>query len=82
MLDLSSSVFSFAAMLCIAVAGWGVSVAKRDVSIVDVLWAPMMFIAASVYAATLPTTGPRTAIVLVLALLPACGPGGFTAQAP
>jgi steroid 5-alpha reductase family enzyme len=77
MLDLSSSLFSFAAMLGIAVSGWVVSVAKRDVSIVDVLWGLMILAAAAVYAMSLEVTGSRTSIVLVLATLWALRLSGY-----
>ncbi len=55
-----------AAIVCLALATWIVSVAKRDVSIVDSAWSLLIFGAALVYAVTLPVTGPRAGWLLAL----------------
>ena len=57
---------AFAAMLALALATWLVSVAKRDVSVVDVVWSLMLLLAAAVYALTMPVLGVRGAGVLAL----------------
>ena len=40
MLDLQAWFFALGALVALAVAGWAVSVVRRDVSIVDRLWSP------------------------------------------
>jgi len=52
-----------------ALATWGVSVLRRDVSIVDSLWAVMIALAAWVYAMSADLLGPRVGLVLLLASL-------------
>ena len=56
-----------AAILVLAFVTWLVSFAKSDVSIVDTAWSLLIFLAGAVYAVSLPETGPRTVMVLVLA---------------
>ncbi len=66
MFDFHSYLIGLAVILAAGMGLWLVSLAKRDVSIVDSLW-PMMFLLAAVaYYLTLPATGPRTTLVLVL----------------
>ena len=71
--DLSTLAFAagcgFAAILVLALATWFLSVAKSDVSIVDSAWSLLILLAAVVYAATLPQTGPRSTWVLALVAL-------------
>lgn len=52
-----------------ALATWAVSLARRDVSIVDSLWGPMIALAAWAYALLVPDSGPREMLVLGLASL-------------
>jgi steroid 5-alpha reductase family enzyme len=52
-----------------ALVTWLVSLARRDVSIVDSLWGPMIALAAWAYALLAPQTGPRDIIILALASL-------------
>ncbi len=66
MFDLHSYLAGLSAILIAAVSLWLVSLARRDVSIVDSLWPLMFLIAALTYSATLAETGPRTALVLAL----------------
>ena len=66
MFDATSYLWGLTAILSAGVATWVVSLMKRDVSIVDGLWAVMFLIAAVTYAATLEDPGPRAGIVLVL----------------
>ena len=53
---------------CLALAVWVVSVAKRDVSVVDSAWGFLVLAPALVIVAMLPQSGPRTTVVLVLAV--------------
>jgi steroid 5-alpha reductase family enzyme len=63
--DLSVWLTGLAALLAAGFLTWLLSVAKRDVSIVDVLWSLLFLIAALVYAgAALPL--PRSTLVIVL----------------
>jgi len=55
--------------LALATATWAASVVKRDASIVDSVWALMIFGAGAAYALTVPEPGPRTALVLGLAAI-------------
>jgi len=61
---------SYLAGLAVLVAAgflvWLLSLARRDVSIVDSLWPAMFVFAALTYYLTLPQIGPRAQIVLVL----------------
>jgi len=52
-----------------AAATWVVSIARRDVSIVDSLWALMIAMGGWVYALAAGETGPRQGLVLSLATL-------------
>jgi steroid 5-alpha reductase family enzyme len=56
-------------LLLAALAAWGFSLALRDVSIVDTLWALMIAGAAWVYQFAAATEGTRVALVLTLASL-------------
>lgn len=62
-------VLGLIAMLSLATLTWVVSVFKRDVSIVDGVWAVMFLIAAMVYATGAETYTGRTALILTLVLL-------------
>ena len=65
MFDADLWIRSLQALLAFGVAGWLVSLAKRDVSIVDSLWSIMFLIAAVIYYA-FGDAGPRGQIVLLL----------------
>ncbi len=54
------------ALLVAALAVWLLSLLKRNVSIVDSLWAPMFLVACVVYAGELAETGPREPMILLL----------------
>jgi steroid 5-alpha reductase family enzyme len=56
---------------------WIVSLVKRDVGIVDSLWAPMFVIAGLMYAMIQPETAPRTGLVLSLVALWAMRLSGY-----
>jgi steroid 5-alpha reductase family enzyme len=53
-------------LLLAAFATWLMSLAQRNVTIVDTLWPLMFVIAAAVYAVTAPAVGPRALLVLAL----------------
>ncbi len=67
--DPSAAAWAMAAVLAAALATWLVSLIKRDVSIVDSLWGPMIALAGWVYASQIAEPGPRTTLVLTLASL-------------
>jgi steroid 5-alpha reductase family enzyme len=58
-----------AASLVLALATWVVSVAKRDVSIVDGVWSLLILSAGGAYYFALPEHGPRAPWLLLLAAL-------------
>jgi steroid 5-alpha reductase family enzyme len=66
MFDSNSFLLGFVVILALAFTTWGVSLLKRDVSIVDSLWPLLFLAAAATYAATVPQPGSRTTLVLVL----------------
>lgn len=69
MFELQTYFLGLVVMAAGSVAFWLLSLAKRDVSIVDSLW-PLMFLAGvGVYALAASSTGPRTALVVVLTAL-------------
>ena len=57
------------ASLAVAIAAWPVSVAKHNVSIVDILWGPLIVLSGAGGALALPETGPRVAVVFASAAL-------------
>lgn len=69
MFDLNTYLWGLTAILIAAVLAWLVSLARRDVSIVDSLWSLFFLLAAAVYAATAPDAGPRTLLVLTLVVV-------------
>ena len=56
-------------LLVVAALTWTVSLAKRDVSIVDSLWGPMIALAAAVYWLAEPIVGARADLVLTLVVV-------------
>ena len=66
MFDLIAYLWGLAVILVAALVTWLISVALRDVSIVDSLWGPLFALASVAYAAALPQFGPRTVLVLTL----------------
>ena len=66
MFELSTYLAAAAVMAGAALLCWVVSLAKRDVSVVDVLWPLFFVIAALSYATTASGTGPRLFPVLLL----------------
>jgi steroid 5-alpha reductase family enzyme len=66
MFDLNAYLIGLAAILAAGVLTWLISLLRKDVSIVDSLWAPMFFIAALAYALSVEAPGERTTLVLAL----------------
>jgi steroid 5-alpha reductase family enzyme len=77
MFDLHAALLALAAIAVLAVAGWLLSVARRDVSIVDSLWSLFFLLAVLVYAANTTTSEPRATIVLILVTLWALRLAGY-----
>lgn len=69
MFDLQAYLWALAAILCLMILAWLISVAKRDAGIVDSFWSLGFLLAAVVYASALNETGPRTGLVLALVVL-------------
>lgn len=57
-----------ATLVVLALSGWGISVLRHNVTIVDSLWSLFVFGAALTFALTGPT-GPRASLVLTLAAI-------------
>ena len=66
MLDLHAWLVAGAAIALVAVVAWGVSVIRRDVSVVDSLWSLFFLLAVMVYVGTTEATGPRTWLVAAM----------------
>jgi steroid 5-alpha reductase family enzyme len=66
MFDLEAWLVALLLMLGAAVIVWVVSLAQRNVTIVDTLWPLLFILAAGTYALTSPQAGPRTALVMAL----------------
>ena len=77
MFDLTSYLIGLGVILTAATGCWLISLLKQDVSIVDSLWSLMFLLAAVSYAITLPETGPRTTLVLILVALWALRLAGY-----
>ena len=76
MFDLDLWLLSLQALLAFGVAGWLVSLVKKDVSIVDSLWSIMFLIAAVIYYA-FGDAGPRGQLILLLVEPLVDSPGGL-----
>jgi steroid 5-alpha reductase family enzyme len=66
MFELNAYLYGLGAILVFGIVFWLVSVARRDVSIVDSLWSLMFLLATGVYALSLADTGPRLVLILTL----------------
>lgn len=64
--ELQTYLLGLAAMAAGAIAFWLLSLAKRDVGIVDSLWSLMFLAGAAVYALAGSESGPRTALLVAL----------------
>jgi steroid 5-alpha reductase family enzyme len=67
--EVSAWFWSLLAVLTVSIVTWLVSVARRDVSIVDSLWSLMILLCALVYVVLARDTGPRTVILIILLLI-------------
>jgi steroid 5-alpha reductase family enzyme len=56
-------------MLALSVAGWVVSLARRNVNLADSLWSLFFLAGAVIYASRLETLGPRAVPILILLAL-------------
>ena len=63
----AAAMLGLVALLAVAFFTWLVSLAKRDVSIVDSVWSVMILLAGVVYAVYLPALSERAGVALALA---------------
>jgi len=77
MFELRSYLLGLALMAAIALVTWSVSAAKRDVGIVDSVWAIFFLAAAALYATTVTAPGPRTALIVTLVAIWALRLSGY-----
>jgi len=75
--ELQAALLALAAITLLAVLGWALSAAKRDVSIVDSLWPLFFLLGALAYAALAGAAGPRTLLLFVLVTFWALRLGGY-----
>lgn len=66
MFDMTAFLYGLGGILAAGFVAWAISLAKRDVSIVDSLWSLMFFLAAGLYLATASQPGPTSILVLVM----------------
>lgn len=66
MLNLTASLSALALVITVALAAWGVSVFRRDVSIVDGLWSIFFLLALVTYMLSIDDSGPRSLLILGL----------------
>jgi steroid 5-alpha reductase family enzyme len=66
MFHLEAWLVALGLMLAAAALAWGVSLAQRNVTIVDTLWPLLFLLAAVTYSRQVPQPGPRTALTLAL----------------
>jgi steroid 5-alpha reductase family enzyme/lipocalin len=70
MIDLAATGWAMGSIGAVALAGWVVGTARRDVSIVDALWSMFFLLSAGAYAwRSQGHVGPRCLLVLVLCAL-------------
>jgi steroid 5-alpha reductase family enzyme len=62
--DLHAISLAFAAIAALAVGGWSISVAKRNVGIVDSLWSLFFLLAVAVFSYASVSKGPRAVLLL------------------
>jgi steroid 5-alpha reductase family enzyme len=66
MLDWTAAFYALGMILAVAFGTWLVSLARRDVGIVDSMWSLFFLIGASVYTAKITVTGPSSWLVLIM----------------
>ncbi|MEZ5451080.1 MAG: DUF1295 domain-containing protein [Thiolinea sp.] len=69
MFDWNAFLNAGGALAVFAIIAWGVSLLRRDVSIVDSLWSLMILLAGTVFYFSSETSGTRSTLVLLLAML-------------
>ena len=69
MLDLQAGLAVLGLALLVAIAAWGISLARRDVSIVDSLWSLFFLVMTAASVALTDLDGPRALLVLTLITL-------------
>jgi steroid 5-alpha reductase family enzyme len=77
MVDPDAALFAVAAIAVVALAGWLLSVARRDASVVDSLWSLFFLAGAWIYAAAAAVHAPRAALLLALVTLWALRLAGY-----
>jgi steroid 5-alpha reductase family enzyme len=77
MVDLHAASLALGAIALFAIGGWLLSLARRDVSIVDSLWSLFFLLAVAVYAVNTTTGEPRATVLLVLVTLWALRLAGY-----
>jgi len=75
--DVHATLSALAAMAALAVSGWLLSVAMRNVGIVDSLWSLFFLLAVAVFAGANPHNEPRAALMLVMVALWALRLSGY-----
>ena len=75
--DLRAVSAALAAIAALAVIGWLISVAKRNVGIVDSLWSLFFLLATLVFAGVNAANGPRAALLIVMVSLWALRLSGY-----
>jgi steroid 5-alpha reductase family enzyme len=75
--ELQAALLALAAIALLAVLGWALSAAKRDVSVVDSLWPLFFLLGALAYAKLAGAAGPRTLLLLALVACWALRLGGY-----
>ncbi len=77
MFSIEPVLIALAGALAFGLAGWLVSLAKNNVSIVDAMWSLMFVVSALVYTGQVGVAGPRTWLVLALLLIWAARLSGY-----
>jgi len=79
MLDVSAYLSALVVLLLASVAGWLFSVVRKNVTIVDNMWALFFLLAALTTAALASQPGPRTTLIIVLVAIWAARLSGYLA---
>lgn len=66
MLDVTGYLATLVVLLAAGIVGWFYSVLRKNVTIVDSLWALFFLLAALTFAVLSPLPGPRTALIIAL----------------
>ena len=77
MFSIEPVLIALAGALAFGLAGWLVSLAKNNVSIVDAMWSLMFVVSALVYTGQVGVAGPRAWLVLALLVIWAARLSGY-----